>query len=236
MLSDKFHPYTSDRHGSGKPRIRTQSLRMSSKREILRGQYSGAYYNAIRHVSSGYERPAWLRLAKNPNRRIVPLWHQMGERTQSLRRSSKHEILRGQYSGAYYNAIQQVSPGYERPAWLRHVKNPNRKIAPFWYEMVERTQSHRRSTKREILRSQCTGAKYNAIREASSGYERTTWLRHAKNPNRRIAPFWHKMGERIQSFRRTKQEILRGQYSGAYYNAIRQVSSGYERPAWFWHA
>jgi hypothetical protein len=125
MLSDMFHPDTSDRHSSGMLRIRTAesrcfgkkwetlSLRMSSKQEFLRRWYSSAYYNAIRQVSSGQNRPARFRHAKNPNCRIRPFWHKMRARSLSLRMSSKCEILRGWYSSAYYNAIRQVSCGHK---------------------------------------------------------------------------------------------------------------------------
>jgi hypothetical protein len=49
---------------------RNQLLCMSSKREILRGRYSGAYFNAIRQVSSGYERPA-CRESEPQNRAVL---------------------------------------------------------------------------------------------------------------------------------------------------------------------
>jgi hypothetical protein len=183
MLSDKFHQDTSDGHSSGIPKILncrimpfchemeecTQSLLTNSKLEILRGGYTRAYYNAIRQVSSRYKRWARFRLAKNPKRRIVQFSHDKGERTQSLRMSSKLEIHQGWYSEAYHNAIRRVSSGHWRPARFRHAKNPSRKIAPFWHEMGERTQSLRMSSKREILRGRYFGAYYNATRQVSSG-------------------------------------------------------------------
>jgi hypothetical protein len=85
---------------------------------------------------------------QNRNRRIAPFFHEMGERTQSLRMSLKREILQGRCSGAYYKAIRQVSSGHKRPARFWHAKNPNRKIAPFWHESGERAQSPLMSSKR----------------------------------------------------------------------------------------
>jgi hypothetical protein len=147
----------------------TQSLRTSSKREILRGRYSRGFYNPIGQVSYGHKRQARFWHAINPNRRIAPFWREMGERTQPLRMSSKREILRGPYSGAYDNAIRTVSSGYKWPARFRHAKNPRSRIAPFWHELGESTQSLHMSSKREILRGRFFRAYYNAIRQVSSG-------------------------------------------------------------------
>jgi hypothetical protein len=67
-------------------------------------------------------RPALFWRARNPNSRIAPFWHELGERTQSLRMSSKREILQGWYSSAYYNGIRQVSSWHKQPARFRHAK------------------------------------------------------------------------------------------------------------------
>jgi hypothetical protein len=142
---------------------RTKSLRISLKREILRDGYSLAYCNAIQQVLSRHKRPARFRHVKNPNRRTTPFWIEMGECTQSVRMSSKREILQGGYSLAYYNAIRQVLSGQKRPGQFWHAENPNRRIAPIWHEMGECTQSLRMSSKCEILRGGYCLAYYNAI-------------------------------------------------------------------------
>jgi hypothetical protein len=113
MLSDKFHLDTSDRHGSGMPRIRTaESHRIRTKREnvpwhfvLARNEKPFEMYllstlqcyltSFIRTEANATPR---FRRTKNPNCRIRLFRHEMGERSKPLRMTSKREILRGGWS------------------------------------------------------------------------------------------------------------------------------------------
>jgi hypothetical protein len=191
---------------------RTRPVRMSSKREILRGGNSLEYYNALRQVSAGHKRSARFRNAKIPNRTIAPFWQEMGERNQLIRMSLQGEILRGRYTIAYYNTIRQVSMQTQTTGMVpacqesepqnRAVLSRNRRTYPVTsYELETRNPSRSvllsilQCSRTSFIRTQATGMvsacqesePQNHTVSARNGrtYQATTYELETRNPSRR---------------------------------------------------
>jgi hypothetical protein len=152
MLSDKFRPDTSGRHGSSMPRIRTaESRRFGTKWDnVPVALYELETRNPSRLVlliilqcypTSFFRTQATdtVPACQESGPQYRAIWARNGRTYQSLRTSSKQEILRGWYSRTNYNAIQLLSSGHKQPTRFWPAKNPDRRIVPLWHEMGEHT-------------------------------------------------------------------------------------------------